>query len=154
MDPIICWAEEFIITVCGPASSLWICVAMMALLTDQGYHHLIITISALLAQALWSCDLAGEDTVLPALLSPWLPVHLLCGAARSCCSLTEPDHAEDKSLKNKFLLFWLWRKLQPNLPRDILDWASSEQSTGDMRNIRFIQTQTAGKHASYGIWWD
>lgn len=66
-------------------------------------------------------------------------------------SLTEPGHAEEKSLKNKFLLFWLCRKLQPNLPRDSLDF--SEQSTGDVRNIRFIQTPTAGKHASYEIWY-
>lgn len=53
-----------------------ICVAMMALLTDHGYHHLIIPISALLAQALGSCALAGEDTVLPALLSHRFLVHL------------------------------------------------------------------------------
>lgn len=87
MDPTICWAEDFISMVCGPALLLWICVAMMALLTDRGYHHLIITISALLAQAPWSCALAGEDTQ-PALLSPWFPVYLPCGAAWSCCSLT------------------------------------------------------------------
>lgn len=154
MDPIICWAEEFIIKVCGPALLLWIYVAMMALLSDHGYHHLVITISAVLAQLLWSCVLAGEATVLPALLSLWLPVHFPWGAAHSCRSLTEPENAEDKSLKNKFLLFWMWRKLQPNFPRDILDWAFSEQSTGGVRNIRFILIQTSGKYAGYEILWD
>lgn len=68
MDPIICQAEEFSITACGPASKLWIFVAVMALLTDPGYHQLLTSISTILAQALWSCVLAGKDIVLPSLL--------------------------------------------------------------------------------------
>lgn len=47
-------------------------MAVMALLSDPGYHWLIFSISAILAQGLWSCALDGEDSVLPSLLSSQL----------------------------------------------------------------------------------
>lgn len=97
MDPIIHWAEEFSTPDCGPASKLWICVTGMALLTDPGRHQLITSISATLAQALWSCGACWQGHC-PAILAA---ISALCRATSSCCSLTEPDHAEGKPLKNQ-----------------------------------------------------
>lgn len=147
-------AEEFIVTVWGPAASLWICVVIMALLADHGHHHFVITISAVPDQAPWDSAHVGEDTVLLALLLCQFLAHLSWGAAHCCCSQTEPDYdAEHKSFKNKVLLFCLWRNLQLYPPRDIQNLNFPEQTMGDKRNIMFIQAKTVRKHASYEIWW-
>lgn len=141
-------AEEFIVTVWGPAASFWICVVIMALLADHGHHHFCCP---------WS--ICGTVPVLVRMLSYqpccyasfWLIFHEeqhTVAAPRQSLTMM----LSTSPLKTRFCSSVCERIYSCILQEISWIWIFSDQTMGDKRNIMFIQAKTVRKLASYGIW--